>query len=193
MRTPAPTSVGDVRISPTQAHAGRRAAFAAGALCATLLAHVIAGHGVDVLPIAPALWLGVVSGAALAGPPRSTFTRLGAVPVVAGAFALQALLHGAMWAAPWAFGLTVAHMAPLDPRALAAHAVVGVMTAVLLLAGEHLLEALSAVVRRLARALRPRRRRAGGHGVRVPGSAGAPAQDACRRPSARGPPPIAVT
>jgi len=144
-----------VRISATQAHSGRRAAFATAALCATLLAHVTAGHGVHLLPIAPAIWLGLVSGAALAGPPRSTFRRLGATSVLTGAVALQAAVHVAMRAATWAFGLSVAHIAPLDPGALAAHGAAGLLTAALLLAGKHLLEALSAVARRLARAVPP--------------------------------------
>jgi hypothetical protein len=178
-------------VTPAQALAARRLGVAAAALGATLLAHGVADGGLHPVPAAPALWGWLVMAAALAGPRRRPWRERGALRTIAVLVPAQALLHVAMGATPWAFGLRVHHAAPLlTTPALLAHLAAAALLGILLARAERLLTAAQAAARairaaalpRLPRAVVPIPRRAGpspGHGRRPP-----------RAVAARGPPPL---
>jgi hypothetical protein len=102
----------------------------------------------------------------------------------------QAVLHAALWAAPWAFGLVVHHHGPLvTGQAVVAHGVLALLITVVICWGEALLERAVAMVRTLTRSPRP----AGAPPRRAVISwAWSPARRALRRPrTSRGPPATA--
>ncbi len=115
--------------------------------------------GLDVLPIAPALWVMIVGLAAVLGTrsarfaPRTWATTLGLVLLS------QLVMHVGMAEAPWVFGLRVHHQAALvSPSMLVAHLVATAVLVVVVWRLDRLLGALSRVVRVLTAPLpvRPR-------------------------------------
>jgi hypothetical protein len=126
-------------MNAVSAAALRRGSVLAGALAATLAAHALSG-GAAVLPVAPALWLGIVAVAVLPGlgPRRvARFGAWGTPRILATLVAVQLATHVALVKAPWALGLVAHHHGPaLTVRALALHLGVALALTVLLRFGE---------------------------------------------------------
>ncbi len=176
-------------ISAHQALAARRLLMLVAALAATLGAHAAAG-GLAVVPAAPVAW-GALAAIAVLRPPRAgaAWRERGAGAVLWRLVALQAALHAAMTAAPWAFGLAVHHRpALIAPAAVAAHAAAAVALALLIARAERLLSLAQGVARALKRALSPRRHAARGSTSVPMAPARAPRPPQARRRRARGPP-----
>ena len=146
-------------ISPEQARAVRRLLLFAAALAATLVAHAIAAGGVRLAPVAPLLWGSLASLTVFTGARGGPgWRRHGAGGILVRLVALQAALHLAMGAAPWAFGLEIHHRpALLAPVALVAHGVAALVLTVLLVGAEWMLSILQRVVEAVRAALRPER------------------------------------
>lgn len=124
-----------------------------------MVAHVVAFGGIEMLPIAPALWGMLIGIAAVLGS-RSTVFAARAWPVTLGlVFASQAAMHIGMVEAPWAFGLRIHHEESLvTPAMLVTHMLAGVVLVVAVCWFDRLLGVLSRVVRAVVGALpvRPR-------------------------------------
>jgi hypothetical protein len=178
-------------ITPAQALAARRLGVAAAALGATLLAHGVADGGLHPVPAAPAVWGWLVIAAALAGPRRRPWRERGALGTIAVLVPAQALLHVAMGAAPWAFGLHVHHAGPLlTPPALVAHLTAAALLGLLLARAERLLSAAQAAARAIRAGAVPRLPRVA---VPIPRPARPSLRLGRRAPlavAARGPPPL---
>ena len=177
-------------ISAHQALAARRLLMLVAALGATLAAHAAAAGGLSVVPAAPVAW-GALAAIAVLRPPRAgtAWRERGAGAVLWRLVALQAALHTAMTAAPWAFGLAVHHRpALLAPAAVTAHAAAAVALGLLIARAERLLSLALRAARAVRRALVPNARpgRAGTI-VRI-GAPRAPRAPRERRRRARGPP-----
>ncbi len=180
-------------MNPVTASAIRRAATFAAALLATLVAHLAVG-GVELMSVAPVMWIGMTglcTFAAAVRPRPERFRARGTARTCVCLVAAQAVLHMLMSWAPWAFGLAGHHHAALlTPGALVAHGAAAAVLAVLLCAGERLLAAAVAVVRILV----PPARRSRGHGR--PGrvlpmvSRVAPSRGVAGSWSSRGPPRV---
>jgi len=177
-------------ISATQALAVRRAMLAGAALGATLAAHAVASGGLRLQATAPLAWGWLLAAAALCGPRRAGWRARGPLRLLALLIVLQAAMHLAMTAAPWAFGVSVHHRADLlTPQGVAAHLAAAILLALLLARAERLLAAaLGAVgaIRRLLAPPAPRRRPSLPAPVtaRIPAPAAAPRALACRGPPA---------
>lgn len=141
-------------MSPVTALALRRLAVASGALAASLVAHCAATGDLVVTRSAPAVWAGLLAVATLAGRRRGWRPR-GFGPALVRMGVAQALVHLAMSAAPWAFGLAGHHAAGigLPPATLAAHAAAAVVLALLVTRLEAWLGRAVGLIRRLRRRL----------------------------------------
>ena len=84
----------------------------AGGLGATLASHAMASGPLEVLPVAPMLWITLVAVAALPGfasRAASAFTSWGTPRIVAVLAAAQIGFHLLLTAAPWTLGVTPHH------------------------------------------------------------------------------------
>jgi methionine-rich copper-binding protein CopC len=178
-------------ISSDQALAIRRLLMCVAALAATLGAHAASAHELAIVPAAPLIWGSLAALTVIAlGRRGADWSERSFAEVLARLGALQVVLHIAMTAAPWAFGLTVHHRAALlAPVGLAAHAAAAILLAAILSFGERLLSAALRAARAILRAdpLRRRARPAPLH-EQQPAPRG-PARTADR---ARGPPALAA-
>ncbi|MFN8110119.1 MAG: hypothetical protein U0Y82_09805 [Thermoleophilia bacterium] len=128
-------------MHPHRAHALRRAARGAAAIASALCAHAAATGGLRVLPVAPAVWAGLISLAALCGPRPGAFAARGPLRVLTGLAAAQAAVHILAVAAPWTLGLTGhAHTALVTPAAVLTHGTALVLLGAVLVRLERLLE-----------------------------------------------------
>jgi len=144
-------------MNPLVATTLRRMAMWAAALAATLCGHALTARDVHLLPVAPAVWLGLLGLAALVGSRSGTFTAWGPVRTLTVLLAAQAGLHGLMHWAPWMFGFVEHGHTPLvTPAALGVHVFLALAMLLPLCAGQRLLERLIAAVRALIPARRPR-------------------------------------
>lgn len=179
-------------MDPRVASAVRRSAILAAALVTTLFAHLVSGGGFVILPVAPLLWMNILSLALIAGPRRgaTTFTARGPFVMLLLLMGAQLGMHLAMNAAPWAFGLMEHHSTGLiTTTALAAHGAAAVVLSALLSWGERLLAAAVAVANAILGALQPPRPAAARPAFRVPFSPLVVAtHSACAPRSSRGPP-----
>ncbi|MGE0027288.1 MAG: hypothetical protein AB7O78_07330 [Thermoleophilia bacterium] len=156
-------------MDPAVASAARRGVVVAGGLGATLLSHAIASGPVEMLPVAPMLWVTLVALAVLPGfaaRAASAFTAWGTPRIVAALAAAQIGFHLLLSAAPWALGVTPHHTlgADLDPRAVAVHLAAALVLTLVIRRGQRWVERAIAVVATLVEAVtplvRPQRRRA---------------------------------
>ncbi|MBJ7456099.1 MAG: hypothetical protein JHC74_08570, partial [Thermoleophilia bacterium] len=144
-------------ISGHHAALTRRLLILAAALIATLGAHAVTGDELRLVPAAPLIWGSMAALVVLTcrrdpGPWR----RRPAAEILLRLVALQVVLHVAMTAAPWAFGLGVHHRPELlGVAALIAHGGAAVVLTVLLAHAERLLLAAQGVARAVRRALAP--------------------------------------
>jgi hypothetical protein len=145
-------------ISQQHAATVRRILTLAAALVATLGAHALTGEQLRPVPTAPLIWGASAALVVLAGPRRPMAWRRRSAPeILARLLVLQLVLHVAMTAAPWAFGLGVHHRpALLSAAALIAHGAAAVALTALLAYAERLLLAAQQLARALRRALAPR-------------------------------------
>ena len=124
-----------------------------------MVAHIVAFGGIDVLPIAPALWGMLIGIAAVLGTRSPAFVTR-AWPVTLGlVLASQLVIHVGMVEAPWAFGLRIHHEESLaTPAMLVTHLLAAVVLVAAVCWFDRLLGVLSRVVRAVLRALpgRPR-------------------------------------
>jgi hypothetical protein len=180
-------------IGPVRALALRRMLVASAALAATLLAHAVATGGLHVVSGAPAVWGCMILVAAVVGPRRRTWRERGVVRGLLILLPAQALIHLAMGAAPWMFGLHV-HGSPalVTPAAAAAHLGFGVILAVLLARAERLLSAMQTIGRAVRAAIVPRLGRPARPAPARPRRARVSSQRFPRAFGARGPPPLSV-
>ena len=146
-------------MSATRAHAARRALVASAGVASAITAHAVTMGGLDLLPIAPALWAMAIGLAALIGTRSRPFRARGIALTALLVVAPQVVMHAGMVAAPWAFGLTVHHAEPfISPASAVAHVVAAIVLIALVAWGERLLAAVSAVARAVLGDV-PRRRR----------------------------------
>jgi hypothetical protein len=181
-------------ISLTQALAARRAMLAAAALAATLGAHAAATGDLRLTSLAPLAWGWMLILAALCGPRRAGWRTRGFGRLLAWLAAVQALMHLAMTAAPWAFGIAVHHRtAGVSVAAVLAHLGAAVVLTALLVHLERLLAAALGIAAGIRRLLA---RPAGRPGPSLPAPAAAPEAPAAairRAVCCRGPPaPVAA-
>lgn len=184
-------------MSPEIARALRRAGIVGAALTATLIGHVLTAGDMGILPVAPVLWLGLVTTVILPGTLSrglSAFRAWEPLRIFAALVLAQAALHLVLHGAPWALGLRADHHAEAP---LVSASVVGIhlgLALVLLVAlcfGQRILVAAMAVVRHLLGGTRP-------HPLPRPGlivaQADGPAGSQCRGRSwhSRGPPSAAT-
>jgi hypothetical protein len=147
-------------MSPQIASALRRAAIAGGALAASLLGHAVAVGGAEILPVAPLLWLGVLSLVILSGAARrsaGTFQAWGPLRLLGVLLAGQAGLHLLLHAAPWALGLGVHHTgaALITTSAIVVHLLLSLILLAALCVGQTLLLRALAIARALFARRRP--------------------------------------
>jgi hypothetical protein len=177
------------RLPVPHALAVRRLAVALGALAASLGAHCGAAGDLAPTGMAPAVWIGFLSMVTLLGARRGWRPRgfAGSLALMLGA---QAVLHAAMTAAPWAFGLAPHHAAgaALAPSVLAAHAGAAVVLAALIAWLEAGLGRAIAIVRRVRRWLAARPAARGGLRAPRPAPARTPRRCEQGRLACRGPP-----
>jgi len=137
----------------------RRLLMLAAAMIATLGAHALTGDELRPVPTAPLTWGSLVALVVLAGGRRQppAWRRRSAPEILMRLVALQAMLHVAMTAAPWAFGLGVHHRpALLSATAVIAHGAAAAALTALLVHAERLLLVAQEVARAVRRALAPR-------------------------------------
>ncbi|MCC6832304.1 MAG: hypothetical protein IT200_13235 [Thermoleophilia bacterium] len=177
-------------LRDVQALAVRRGLLAAAALTATVAAHHAATGHTGMYAGTPALWLGIVAVAMLAGSRAGRFRPRGPGTAAVTLAAAQLAAHAVLTQAPWALGLTGhAHVPLVTPGALIAHAAAALLLAVLLTGTDTALAALCGAARRIAAAMRGGRPGAPCPGGRAPAAAGLRARRArvpVRAP--RGPP-----
>jgi hypothetical protein len=146
-------------ISRHHALALRRLLMFVAALGATLGAHALASDGLRIAPAALPVWGTLAALTVLAGPRRAPRWRpRSALGILVRLAALQVVLHCAMTATPWAFGLGVHHRPALvAPLALVAHVAAAVVLTALLARAERLLGIAQGVARAIRAVLsRPR-------------------------------------
>lgn len=177
------------RLSVTHALALRRLAVAGGALAASLVAHLAAAGDLVLTPAAPAMWAGLLAIVTMVGARRG-FRPRGLGRSLAAMAAAQALVHVAMTAAPWAFGLAPHHpgAAMAGPAALLAHGAAVVALALLATRLEEWLARALAAVAAVRRWLSPRPVPAPGGHLAPARPARGPRAASPRRPPCRGPP-----
>lgn len=181
-------------MSTRQALALRRLLLCVAALAAALAAHAAGAGRLGLTPAAPLLWAAFAAATVPVGWRRAVAWReRGPAEVLARLAGLQAGLHLAMGAAPWAFGLQTHHHAPLvTTGALVAHGVAALLLAAALVCAERLLS-LAQGVARAVRAALAARAPSGAPRVGVAPHRARPAPARRRRPDlARGPPALAV-
>ena len=134
------------------AFALRRVVLVASALAATFVAHGFAVGGAEILPVAPFVWLGILSLAVVVGPRRRWRPR-GALRTLGLTVVLQGAAHLAMGFAPWAVGLAPHHSghAALEPAQLIPHAVAALVICLFVTRLERWLTRAAAIARRLRR------------------------------------------
>lgn len=147
-------------MSPQIASASRRAAIAGGALAASLIGHAFTVGGAEILPVAPLLWLGVLSLVLLSGATRrsaGTFRAWGPLRILGALLLGQAGLHLLLHAAPWALGLGVHHAgaALITPSAVVVHLLLALLLLGALCFGQTLLLRALAIARALFTRRRP--------------------------------------
>jgi hypothetical protein len=144
-------------MSRAQAFALRRLLLLVAALGTTLAAHMAAGGGERLLPVAPVIWGSLVMAGALLGRRHGPWRPRGPLTIFALLVGTQALLHTAMSVAPWAFGLSVHHGAPLvTPAAVVLHLGAAALLAWLVSRAERLLSATQRALWALHVAIAPR-------------------------------------
>lgn len=157
-------------ISAPRAHAARRASIAAAGIASAIAVHIVSMGGLEVLPVAPALWAMLIVLAAVVGTRRAPFAARGIATTTSLVVLSQVAMHIGMVAAPWAFGLAAHHAEPLvTPGSAVAHVAAAVVLVALVARGERALAMLASVTRAI---LAPAPRRPRRSGV-----------DACLRPS----------
>jgi hypothetical protein len=134
----------------------------AAGISATLVAHGVTYGGLSIIPAAPALWASLVCMAILCGRRVGRFHARGPLRIFAGLLVTQGLLHGALAAAPWAFGVSVHHqLAPLTTTGVVTHIAAACVLAILVARAEIVLAACLLairVIRQLVGERRPSRR-----------------------------------
>ena len=147
-----PTPPG-TRVPASRAHSARRGAIAAAGIIAALGAHVAASGGLDLLPIAPALWVMMIGIVALLGTRARAFSPRTWPVTVALVVLSQAVVHVGMVETPWAFGLRIHHAEALvTPTSLFVHLCAAI---VLVCAVRHLDLVLASLCSVVAAVLRP--------------------------------------
>jgi hypothetical protein len=133
----------------------RRLLMLVAALVATLGAHALSAEDLRPVAGAPVAWGSLIVVAVFAGRRRPPAWRRRSAPeILARLAALQAVLHVAMTAAPWAFGLGVHHRpALLGPAAVIAHGVAALALTALLVQAERLLQVAQGVADAVRRIL----------------------------------------
>ncbi len=178
--------------TPARAGAARRALIASAVMAAALGAHAVSVRGLSIIPIAPALWLMLIAGAALVGVrSRRVFRARGAVATLGLLLAWQAVVHLAITYAPWGFGLAIHHQGALAPgwSAVMAHLLVAVVLAAVIARAEVLMAAALRAARLLGGAARPARRRGTAPRLPIPVlPLSRPARGLRRAQPSRGPP-----
>lgn len=147
-------------MSPQIASALRRAAIAGGALAASLIGHALTVGGAEILPVAPLLWLGVLSLVLLSGATRRSaepFRAWGPSRLLCALLLGQAGLHLLLHAAPWALGLGVHHTgaALITTSAVVVHLLLALVLLAALCFGQTLLLRALAIARALFSRRRP--------------------------------------
>lgn len=140
-------------VTSAGAGAARRALLACAVLVAALAAHVVSVGELSIIPIAPALWLMLIAGAAVTGVrSQRVFRARGALATLGLLLVGQAVLHAGITYAPWAFGLDIHHQGALATgwTPLLAHVLVAAVLAVAIARAEVVLAAALRVVRALA-------------------------------------------
>lgn len=142
-------------ISRQHAAMVRRLLMLVAALAATLGAHALSADELRPVAGAPLVWGSLVVLTVFAGRRRPPAWRRRRAPeILARLLALQAVLHVAMTAAPWAFGLGVHHRpALLGPAAVIAHGAAALVLTALLAQAERLLQMAQGIARAVRRAL----------------------------------------
>jgi hypothetical protein len=181
-------------MNAVTAAAVRRGTILAGALATTMCAHTLGGADVGLLPIAPGLWLAIVALGVmpgLAGRGARGFVAWGPWRLAGALVAAQLVAHAALTAAPWALGLSAAHVHghAIAPLAIGVHVVAALLLTLALTAGERWVTAALSAVGRLLAPAPPRR------GARAPerigGERPGPRPATPRGPrSSRGPPAL---
>jgi hypothetical protein len=143
-------------IAAPQALAIRRLLLVACALGATLAAHAASSPDLVITRSAPLAWGSLGCVAILAGRRRRPVWRAWSpAGLMARLVMAEVVLHLALQAAPWAFGVSAHHSEPaLAPRAVAAHAGAALALALVLAAGQRVLALAQRVVRAVRRAMR---------------------------------------
>lgn len=187
-------------MDPVTAAAARRGLVVAGGLGATLVSHALASGPLEMLPVAPLLWLTLVALAVLPGVARraaSAFVSWSAPRIIVALAAAQLGFHLLLGAAPWTLGVTPHHApgAAMDPRAVAVHLAAALLLTLVIRRGQRLVDRVVAAVAAIVGAPAPRAPRAP---FRTPladlhVAAPRPGRDGAR--SSRGPPgsPLPVT
>ncbi len=152
-------------MDPVVAAATRRGLVVAGGLAATLLSHALVSGPLEMLPVAPLLWLTLVALAVLPGVARraaSAFVAWSTPRIVVALAAAQLVFHLLLGAAPWTLGVTPHHAmgAGLDPRAAAVHLAAALLLTLVIRRGQRQVARVVAVVSAIAAASVPRARRA---------------------------------
>jgi hypothetical protein len=143
-------------VSPSAASVARRGIVAGGGLAATLASHAIAEGPLNILPVAPLLWLTVVAVAVLSGlGPRAAavFTAWSTPRILAVLVAAQIGFHLVLTKAPWALGVASHHSTGmhLDARALFVHVIAALVLMLVIRRGQRwVARAVTAVARLLA-------------------------------------------
>jgi hypothetical protein len=148
-------------MDPATASAARRGVVVAGGLGATLLSHAIASGPVEMLPVAPLLWITLVAVAVLPGfaaRAAAAFTAWGTPRIIAALAAAQIGFHLLLSAAPWTLGVMPHHTlgADLDPRAVVVHLVAALLLTLVIRRGQRWVERAAAVVATVVGVVAPR-------------------------------------
>jgi hypothetical protein len=151
-------------MDPVTAAATRRGLVVAGGLGATLASHAVASGPLEMLPVAPLLWVTLVALAVLPGFAQraaSAFVSWSTPRIILVLAAAQIGFHLLLTAAPWTLGVTPHHAigADLDPRAVVVHLLAALVLTLVIRRGQRLVDRVVAVVAAIvqhAAAPRPR-------------------------------------
>ncbi len=143
-------------IAHQQALALRRSLLVLFGLGATLAAHAYCSGGVAITLAAPMAWGSLGCLALIVGARRHRVWReWSPLGLLVRIVVVELVLHVALTAAPWAFGIQVHHApALLAPTTLLAHGAAGLVLALALMTAQHILSAAQRFVQALRRALR---------------------------------------
>lgn len=180
-------------IASQQALAVRRMLLIALALAATLMAHADCAGGLSLTLAAPVVW-GTACCLAVVAPQRGRQWSEWSAPGLLWRLAvIEAGLHLALTAVPWAFGVSVHHPPPLiGARTLIAHACAALILALVLYAAQRLLSLAQALARAVRRVLRAAHRPGAPSGAPAPWCTPRPVVPRVRSRAPRGPPVPAV-